>query len=125
VCAQSTTTSFKRHGVQRGSLSDGFTRDLLAKVKPFAKERTLFGGATCRYYFNIQPKAVKITVKVDGKHIGDSPYLFSAPIAVEKCACPRTFNRLYADYECHGSDPASQIDADMAQSVERLHSFHL
>eukprot|EP00039_Didymoeca_costata_P012087 m.172888 g.172888 ORF g.172888 m.172888 type:complete len:530 (-) comp15378_c0_seq2:937-2526(-) len=78
------------------------------------------GVYSAQYVSQRQAKSLSVTLQYDGKHIAKSPYVLEGPISVEKCRCPRPDTTFLADYECESSDPARQIDKDMANFPEGL-----
>eukprot|EP00041_Stephanoeca_diplocostata_P009491 m.146206 g.146206 ORF g.146206 m.146206 type:complete len:558 (+) comp17763_c0_seq2:299-1972(+) len=78
------------------------------------------GTYSFQYFFSPGISVKTITVSVIATyitgpgHVGASPYVLNGPIPGENCNCPRRPSLFVNDFQCKGSDPAGQIDRDMA-----------
>lgn len=75
------------------------------------------GTYTFQYFFNTPAKAMTVTVRqtATNEHVGSSPYTIRETIITETCDCPRPVTTFQSDFGCRASDPAGQIDVDMAK----------
>jgi len=77
------------------------------------------GTYSFQYYFSKPAKLLRVTVTTQETHSGvlqvaKSPYILDGPIAPETCICPRPIANFLQDFQCTYSDPAGQINRDMA-----------
>ncbi|EGD76818.1 hypothetical protein PTSG_08166 [Salpingoeca rosetta] len=72
------------------------------------------GSFMCLFFFNEIPDKLIIKVSYRGHPVADSPYTLSGT-TMEACDCPHaSMDDFEYNYGCDVSDPANQIEADLA-----------
>lgn len=78
------------------------------------------GSYSAQYFFNSPSTRIQVSITSGGRHLAESPYTLKGPIPTEQCSCPREPSQFFRDYDCSKSDPAGQIDNDMARHPDGI-----